>query len=255
MIDILVCTPKSKLQRIAQLGKPPCRSFYVSDGDNPEGENIDGLNPWYCEATALYRIWKNSTADIVGLEHYRRFFVDGSRFLSPGRIEELLKDNDIILAEHCYSIRPLKYPHVAQSIVVGWENRKYQAYKMIYGFLLHLASKKKTYKMAKFIMEDLYDEETLYKCNMFISKKQIIDKWCSFIFPELDEWFQKDGIVLDETNLRLVGHLFEHLFGSWVKYKKLKVRTQDIIIYDKDLTKEEDPRVSNLRKLRTDLPH
>lgn len=41
-----------------------------------EGDNISEKNPWYCELTVLYWLWKNVDADYKGLIHYRRTFTD-----------------------------------------------------------------------------------------------------------------------------------------------------------------------------------
>lgn len=42
-------------------------------GDNT-GENISAKNPYYCELTGLYWLWKNTEAEYKGLVHYRRHF-------------------------------------------------------------------------------------------------------------------------------------------------------------------------------------
>ena len=45
-------------------------------GDNT-GESISSKNPFYCELTGMYWIWKNEkNADYVGICHYRRYLIN-----------------------------------------------------------------------------------------------------------------------------------------------------------------------------------
>ena len=61
-----------------------------------EGDNIDFLNPWYCELTGLYYLWKHIDDDIIGLEHYSRYFVnDKANLLSESEIRNALTDCDV----------------------------------------------------------------------------------------------------------------------------------------------------------------
>ena len=65
--------------------------------DQPhEGDNIDFLNPWYCELTGLYYLWKHADDKIVGLEHYRTYFWKDGHPINETQIKEELKKGDII---------------------------------------------------------------------------------------------------------------------------------------------------------------
>ena len=78
------------------------QKFFVNQ--THEGDNIDELNPWYCELTGLYYLWKHETDPVVGLEHYRRYFLgDDNKLITENEVNEALKDNDIILRRFIYA--------------------------------------------------------------------------------------------------------------------------------------------------------
>ena len=99
MYEVKIYVVGSSKNKFLQL--PDYYEKYLVDVQR-EGDYIDNLNPWYCEITALYNIWKHSTADIVGLDHYRRYFVQNNHIITKEEIETILKDHDIIM---------YKWPH------------------------------------------------------------------------------------------------------------------------------------------------
>ena len=56
-----------------QVGRECTQNDLGMIGDNT-GDNISIKNPYFCELTATYWIFKNVKDDIVGLCHYRRYF-------------------------------------------------------------------------------------------------------------------------------------------------------------------------------------
>lgn len=188
------------------------REKFIID-EKHEGENIDNLNPWFCELTGLYWIWKNSKEDIVGLEHYRRYFVNRrNQLLSEDEIRSILETSDIICIRANYSYR--KPP-------VTW-----------------LQKNDKWYDMQKFLaFTKVYVGNDYYNAcvdhlhgnwhalgNMFICKKELIDEYCNFMFDLTFAYVHAEEHYKRNIPGRIVGYFTEFLFGAWLTYNNKKIK-------------------------------
>lgn len=72
------------------------------------GYNIDQYNPYFCELTGLYHMWKHDKSEIVGLEHYRRYLsLDGKNPIIGPDIVRLLDSADLLCVRVDYPSRPI----------------------------------------------------------------------------------------------------------------------------------------------------
>ena len=98
---ILICGTDIKAVQI-NVGRP--RAFY-------DLKNCYLDHRYFCELGGLYKLWKQVNTDIVGLEHYRRFFTDNDAvpgtILTEDKITNILSSHDIIM-----SLNHLSAPNV-----------------------------------------------------------------------------------------------------------------------------------------------
>lgn len=177
-----------------------------------DGDNLDFLNPWYCELTGLYYLWKHVDDDIVGLEHYRRYFVnDRNQLLSEKEIRDLLTDNDIICKRQGYSFR--RPP-------ITWfrDNRKLIDIQKFLCFVKHYVGQEYYDACLKHLNSDHH-----LLGNMFICKKELIDEYCDFIFDVTLKFVEAERYFGRKLTPRIIGYFTEFLFGAYLYMKKKKV--------------------------------
>lgn len=181
-----------------------------------EGINISQKNKTFCELTALYWMWKNSNADVVGLAHYRRFLSDrrfstnAQKAVGTREIRRLMQDYDLILPQ--------------KSCLWGTVKKQYSTgqYTKDYELCRTIISKKYPAYINDF--DVVSNSDTIYICNMFIGKKEIIDQYCQWLFDILFDL--EDRVDLSEYSVsekRIFGYLSERLFNVWLHHNQYKI--------------------------------
>lgn len=217
--------PKDRTMMLVGAYNKPTIAGYLDDLGQ---DNISNKNANFCELTGLYAIWKYSTADIVGLEHYRRLFSDGKinlvryKIISKNNLEKLLNEYDIILPQKHYwpnyscLYEQYKSEHIASDIE--------QLENIIYNDFGE-------YKEAWDIV--MHQRQYAYNYNMFVCRKSLIDEYCDFLFNVL---FKLEPLIdlndgRDDYHKRVFGFLSERLFNVWLvqknnlKIKELRIAT------------------------------
>ena len=202
--------------------------------DNDKKDNISQKNPYFCELTGLYYVWKNISADYVGLVHYRRYFTmrkkipksEDEKFkiiLSKDEIEKLLDKNDVILPKkRKYYIENL-YDHYRHTMYVEPLDETEKIIKEKYPEYLEEFNK-------------LHTRTSAHMFNMFIMKKEILDEYCKWLFDilfELENRMKEQEKEYDTFHSRFYGRISELLLDVWINTKGLKYSEVKVIDMEK----------------------
>jgi len=197
------------------------------------GDHISAKNPFFCELTGLYWAWKNLDAEYVGLAHYRRHFTKKhflkksteKKFkyvLSGEEMDRILEKTDVIVPKkRCYYIETL-YDH--------------------YKHTLYVEPLDLTGQIIADMCPEYYNEfqklkkrRSAHMFNMFIMKKEVLNGYCSWLFPILFQLEKKvDFQDYDPFHARFFGRISELLLDVYlntnqISYQEVKVMDMEQI--------------------------
>ena len=195
-------------------------------GDNT-GDNISLKNSSFCELTGLYWAWKNLSADYIGLSHYRRHFTccknipkkEEDKFkilLNKKQADELFENADIVL--------PKKRKYYIENL---YDHYKHTMYIEPLDETRRIIEEQCPEYLTEF--DKLHKRTSAHMFNMFIMKKEYLDKYCDWVFKILFELEQRvKPEQYDSFHARYLGRISELLLDVWIntnnlKYEEIKV--------------------------------
>lgn len=221
-------------------------------GDNI-GDNISILNPYFCEMTAMYSIWKNYDADYKGLCHYRRLFscqkeplmnIILNRMLMVGvRLWSMFHRGTHFTYVHSLFLeKQNSNKAVSKSIKVLCKKIEDENIDIVCTKKTKLANDTVRTHFCRIIgsnainlLDSLMKENSLLPYyqkimdgseysfgNMFIMKKQYFNEYCNIIFPILFSHYEKS--CGSNNNIpayyRITGYIAEILTATYLLSKE-----------------------------------
>lgn len=218
---ILICGTDIKAVQI-NVGRP--RAFY-------DLKNCYLDHRYFCELGGLYKLWKQVNTDIVGLEHYRRFFTDNDAvpgtILTEDKIKDILSSHDIIMSlNHLSATNVLTWMAQEKHNLTASTNTIVK--EMLFKWLMYLRDYYST-EFVDYTMNRMLTERSYYGCNMFIGNKRVVDDYARFLFPNLER-FTID-VMRRKREPRLYGYLSEYIMGYWMEWRGYDIYSCSKVTY------------------------
>lgn len=206
-------TPEDGMYVPVQVGAAQREHFLPVRDD--EGENISGRNSTFCELTALYWMRCHSTADAVGLAHYRRHFavkrekdVWGS-VLTAAQAEALLEAHEAIL--------PKKRHYVIET---NWSQYAHAHYERDLIMTREVIGELCPDYVSAF--DAVMKRRSGHRYNMMLMRRERFEQYCDWLFPILFELERRiDVSGYDAYNRRVFGFIGERLLDVWAEHEQL----------------------------------
>ena len=189
-----------------------------------QGESISELNPYFCELTGLYWAWKNMSADVFGLVHYRRYFrgdslkVKDAAVASSAELINFLNDYDVLITK--------KRWYIVDTVREHYKNSHYEEDISV---VRDCISELHPNYVAAF--DKLMNKRGLSLYNMFVMRSDLFDQYMKWLFSIL--FRAKDRIDVTEYDpyqRRVFGFLAERLLNVWLIYHGDSLRINQLSV-------------------------
>ncbi len=182
------------------------------------GDNISDLNPLFGELTGLYWIWKNdTTSDAIGINHYRRYFMnDENKLMKHEGYEKLLSEYDLIATD------------LPEGSVTNYES---------FAGAHNIADYEQIGKSIQALCPEYHDsytwfcsQRTGYYGNLCVMPRAMFMDYCDWMFGIL--FHASDHIDVSGYDLyhrRVYGFLSEALLNIWIHHNKLNCYECDVM--------------------------
>lgn len=228
--------PKHKYFMPIQAGAALSEEILSYTPDNI-GENISNKNRNFCELTCHYWAWKHlRNVDIVGLDHYRRYF-DFKKQLAKYAPDRSFTSIDDFLS------KPYFFPNLEEifnKYDIILPNTRNYPYDMVTQYaVFHIVD---DWRIMKCIIQELSPEyipafeKTMEhrnyssNYNMFITKWKYFDEYSEWLFRILFEVEKRCKISAYPVQARLFGYMSERLINVYCEYRKLKIKHVPLIV-------------------------
>ncbi|NLL75916.1 MAG: DUF4422 domain-containing protein [Clostridiales bacterium] len=193
------------------------------------GDNISYLNPKINECTGIYWIWKNTKEEIVGLNHYRRYFKTDmlQDILSEKEVRYFLDKYDILVYNATCTYPRTNSEFLRESI----DAKAFEcAMLLVKNAIMEWQP---DYKEA---FDRTMEGHAFFPCNMFITRREIYDRYCEWLFsiiiPAAENF---DATPYDDYSKRAIGFFAERLLTVWLYKNSYCIKELPVLLKDTTL--------------------
>lgn len=194
------------------------KPYYLRDDVQ---DNIAEKNPYFCELTGMYWIWKNGkedAEDITGLVHYRRGFTSKRENLAYSFGGKVPQNIDLLQIKEFLK----KYDMIVPAPENGFKT-VYQTYaKMHHGEDLDLTREALLEVFPEYLpkFDKAMNSHFYFNGNMFITHKRTFDAYAEWLFSVYDRLEMKIDLnkYEDAYQARVYGFISERLLNVWLLY-------------------------------------